>query len=171
MSVFLDERGIGDIVYDLSTQINSIYSSKHEPVGVLVLMNGGFMFAADLVRRLEFEIEMKFISISSYGNETSSSESATINSNIPEFSKNISNLLILDDIWDTGNTARYVVEMFRHRFPQNIRVCCFARREGSIDNSHIDPITGIWIKGQDFLYGYGMDLSGLYRNLPRIYTK
>jgi hypoxanthine phosphoribosyltransferase len=134
-------------------------------VGVL---KGSFLFMADLCRQIDLPLTCDFLGVSSYGDRTKTSGIIRITSDLkrPVDGKNV---LVVEDIVDTGLTMRYLVENLRTRKPKTIKVCSLlekpARRE--VDCS-IDYL-GFTVEDV-FVVGYGLDYKGRFRNLPYIGT-
>lgn len=132
-------------------------------VGVL---RGCFVFMADLARQIELDLSCDFLGIESYGDATESSGVARITSDLghPVAGKD---LLVVEDIVDTGLTLSYLLELLRDRQPRSVRTCALlhkparARREVKID------YLGFTVPDM-FVVGYGLDYAQRYRNLPYI---
>jgi hypoxanthine phosphoribosyltransferase len=162
--ILLKAEEIEGIVHRLSREIARDYAGK-----TLVLVNllkGGVVFLADLMRQLEIPIQIDFLSVSSYGNDTSSSGVVRI---VQDLSTNIKgrHVLVVEDIIDSGHTLAYIFNMLRLRSPDSLEVCSLLRKPEALKR-------GISMKyvGRDipdvFVVGYGLDYQEKYRNLPYI---
>jgi len=151
-------------IRDLGREISEDYAGKQLVlVGVL---RGAFMFLADLVREITIPMEVDFLGVVSYGDETKSSGVVRMTSDLSRPIKD-KHVIIVEDIVDTGLTARYLMENLGTRRPCSIEFC--ALLEKPMNNKGGVPIRylGFSIPNQ-FVIGYGMDYAGRYRNLPYI---
>lgn len=161
----LSEEEIQRKVADLARQISADYKdSKPVLIGVL---KGAFVFMADLVRRLTIPVEIDFIRASSYGKgETSSGEVRLCD----ELSTNLEgkDVLIVEDILDTGLTVEKLLSCLSAYQPKSIRVCvCIDKLERRQSATAPDYVCHTVNSG--FLVGYGLDYAEKYRHLPAIY--
>ena len=140
--------------------------SQGRPPLLVCVLHGALVFMADLVRQIPTEIEYDFICVSSYGNETSPGEVRLIK----DLERPIKgrDVLIVEDIIDTGNTIAYLQRGFAAHDPTSIRICTLidkvARREIQVEVNY----AGFLLEEDAFIVGYGMDYGELYRNLPYI---
>ena len=158
----IDER-----VKELAAQVMAVYREK--PLTVAVVLNGAFLFAADLVRHLAQQCEIVFVRAQSYGEGTKPQAAPVLD--LPgEFDWSGRHVLIVEDIVDTGHTISALSAAIRARGAASVRVCAFldkpARRETQVDVE----FTGFALEGSPFVVGFGLDLAGKYRNLPFIGT-
>ena len=149
----------------LSHEIQTEFRDTRKLV-VVGLLRGSFIFIADLVRRLEMEVEVDFIETSSYGNSTESSREVRI---LKDLRGDIEgrNVLVVEDIVDTGHTLAHVLTLLRNRQPAKLRTIALldkpSRREAKV--------TADWIGftiPDEFVVGYGIDYAQADRNLPFI---
>ncbi|MFN0152596.1 MAG: hypoxanthine phosphoribosyltransferase [bacterium] len=151
-------------VHELGAEISRDYAGK-VPVLVTVL-RGGVLFLADLMRAIEIDLEIDFMAVSSYGKETRSSGVVRIQSDL---TMNIEgrDVIIVEDIVDTGLTLAYIREALETRQPTSLRICALldkkARRETDVRVEYV----GFDIPDK-FVVGYGLDFAERYRNLPHI---
>ena len=150
---------------ELAIQINRDYEGRR-PLMIGVL-KGAFVFLADLMRRLSVPVEVDFIRLASYGSsaETSGTIRITKDTELPVENRDI---LIIEDIIDTGLTLDWLLKHFQTLHPRSIKVCTlidkFERRQVDANPDYV----GIRVK-EGFLVGYGLDFSENYRHLPGIY--
>lgn len=135
---------------------------------IISLLRGSFIFAADLVREIDKLIEIDFLTTSSYGNDESSSGNVKF---LTELRTNIKdrNVLVVDDILDTGNTLKAVVDKLETYSPKSIKTCVLldkpSRRKADIEADYVG------FKIDDlFIVGYGLNYGDYYRNVPYIYN-
>jgi len=164
--VLIDEDTLQKRIKELGVQISSDYKDCDDLLLVCIL-RGAFIFLSDLSRALSVPHSMDFMAISSYGSGNRSS-SGVVRINM-DLTTNISgkNVLIVEDIIDSGNTLSYVLDLLETRHPKSLSVCTlldkYERREVNV------PIRYTGFKIPDkFVFGYGLDLDEIYRNLPFI---
>ena len=162
--VFISDTEIAEIVHSISNQINN--SGVKDPLFIAV-MNGAFLFAADVMRKITIpNAEISFIKLSSYsGTETTGKVSELIG-----IEGNISgrNIVILEDIIDTGITLEKIISLLKKEEVADIKVATLLfKPDAYTKDIHIDFI-GKLIPN-DFVVGYGLDYDEIGRNLPHIY--
>ena len=137
-----------------------------EQLVVVGLLRGSFVFIADLVRRMALPVEVDFMTVSSYGNSTESSRQVRIIQDLETPIKN-RDVLLVEDIVDTGHTLSQVTQILLTRAPKSLSVCTLlnkpSRREIDVE---VDWV-GFDIP-DDFVIGYGIDYAQQGRNLPHI---
>lgn len=162
--VLLSAEQIARRTAELSQQITHDY--RGSDLVIVGVLNGAFIFVADLVRQIELPTTVDFLRVCSYGEATSSSGVVQIRKDI-DVSVEGRDLLLVEDIVDTGLTASFLVRHFELTNPKTLRVCTLldkkCRRQVSFDADYV----GFEI-GDDFVVGYGLDFNERYRNLPDI---
>lgn len=155
---------IADRVLELGLQIKKDYEGKR-PLFLCVL-NGAFIFAADLVRACDLECEIAFVRLSSYeGTASSGSVTTTLGINAPLEGRH---LIVLEDIVDSGRTLHYFLEQLREEKPASVALAALLSKPEALQfDVHIDYV-GFEIP-EKFVIGYGLDYDGLCRNLADIY--
>ena len=162
--ILFTEEQIQTRIKEIAAQIDKDYAGE-TPV-VVGILKGCFMFFADLVRQMKTNIEIDFMSISSYGNNTKSSGEVKM---IKDLDRTIEgrHVIIIEDIIDTGYTLKYLMTTLSARNPKSIRLCTLldkkSRREVDIKPDYV-----CFDVGDEFVVGYGLDYAQLYRNLPVI---
>jgi hypoxanthine phosphoribosyltransferase len=162
--VLLDENTIQRRVAELGGSIQEDYQGE-SPLFVCVL-RGAAIFHADLIRNTDLNLLIDFISVRSYGTSTKSSGEVQLIKDL-EMSVHGRDVVLVEDIVDTGLTLDYLLRNLQSRRPRSLRVCSFlskpARREISIDIDYL----GFEIPDH-FVVGYGLDFDQKFRNLPFI---
>jgi hypoxanthine phosphoribosyltransferase len=139
---------------------------SHRPPMAVCVLHGALVFMADLLRQIDIEIEYDFICATSYGNGTSPGAVRLIK----DLERPIRgrDVLIVEDIIDTGHTIQYLKRTLAARDPASLRICTLlnktARREIPVEIEYM----GFVLDKDEFIVGYGMDYAGLYRNMPDI---
>lgn len=150
---------------DLARRIRADYAGK-EPV-LLGILKGSFLFMADLCRRLPSPLVIDFIRVASYGSGTSTSREVrlTKDAEVPLEGRDV---LIVEDIIDSGHTVVFLREHFRLRHPRTLRIVALVDKHGRREVPAEADYVGFTIH-DGFIVGYGLDLDERYRNLPGIY--
>ncbi len=163
MNVLIEEKEINKKVAELGSQINADYRDRN-PILIGVL-KGAFMFLADLLRETDIALEVDFLSIRSY-NGTESSGVVRITHDL---SLNIEDrdVILVEDIIDTGRTVKYILDNLRTRKPRSLVVCSLLNKEERRVIEVPLKYVGFTIPGL-FVVGYGLDFDNRYRNLKYI---
>jgi hypoxanthine phosphoribosyltransferase len=163
--VLISEEKIADRLQLLSTQLNTDYEGKE--LDVICILKGSIIFTADLVRRLTIPVRIHFLQISSYGDDSESS--GTINLRFSSVTEDLlnRNVLIVEDILDTGITMDYLLKQLREENPASLKICVLldkpSRRKVGVKADYVC----FEIEDQ-FAIGYGLDFQELGRNLSYI---
>lgn len=164
--VSIPAEKIQDVVVKIAKEINKDYSDKNIPLFISIL-NGSFMFTADLFKHIDFNCEVTFLKMASYdGISTTGSVKQLIGINESISGRDV---IVLEDIVDSGITLENILEQLKTYEPASVKVASLLfKPEAYKKNLRIDYI-GMKIPN-DFIVGYGLDYDGLGRNLPDIYT-
>jgi hypoxanthine phosphoribosyltransferase len=164
-SIMIDEAQIQERVRELAAEIEADYRDKEDLLLICVL-KGGYMFLADLSRSLYRPHELDFMGISSYGTGTTSSGAVQI---IMDLKAPITdrNVLIVEDIIDSGRTLEYMRQNLLARGPASLRICSLLSKPSRREIDVPVDYTGFEIP-DEFVVGYGLDFAEEYRNLPYI---
>lgn len=156
---------IDESIKRISNNIMNEYSPEEEIV-IVCLLKGGLVFTSDLIRKIDRTIHVDFILASSYGNNFESSGNINIKLDISMDIHN-KNVIVIDDIIDTGNTLFEIKKHLQKKNPKSIELCCLLdKSERRVKDINIDYV-GLPCPNK-FVVGYGMDAYGIYRNLPYI---
>jgi len=153
-------------VQDLGREI-SIFYGREKVLGVCVL-KGAFVFFADLVRSLEIDMEIDFVRLSSYGDDTVTSGEVTVKNDL-ETDVWEKNVLVVEDIVDTGVSLYYFRQMLLSRGASSVRICALIDKHERRQLPVSVDFCGFRVQ-KGFLVGYGLDMAQKYRNLPGIYA-
>jgi hypoxanthine phosphoribosyltransferase len=161
-SVQLTEDEIAARVKELGAAITRDYQGK--PLHLICVLNGAFIFMADLVRAIDLPLTLDFISVSSYGSRTESAGEVKLVKDLDQSLKH-KDVLLVEDIVDTGLTMQYLLGYLRGRGPNSVKVVALLSKPSRrLVEVSIDYV-GFEIDDA-FVYGYGLDVAHLYRNLP-----
>jgi hypoxanthine phosphoribosyltransferase len=165
--VLVSEEQIQQRVKELGAQISRDYVGQE--LLIVCILRGGVMFTTDLIRHIDVPLAIEFMAVSSYGTGARQSDGEvriTLDLNTSVTGKNI---LIVEDIIDSGHTLSSVIEILQTRNPKSVYICTlldkFERREVDVPIRYC----GFQIKNE-FVFGYGLDMDEYYRNLPFVGT-
>jgi hypoxanthine phosphoribosyltransferase len=160
----ISEAAIAERVRELGQLISREYAGLD--LVVVTVLKGSFVFAADLVRAVDLPMRIEFFGVRSYGKQTVSSGEVQITLDLAQPITG-ADVLIIEDIVDTGLTINYLIEQLRARGPRSIRVCAFLHKPArSVRPVTIDYL-GFTIEDV-FVVGYGLDHAEKHRNLPYV---
>ena len=162
--VLFSEEALRQRVSELAAQIDRDYAGK-EPL-LISILRGSFVFMADLVRSITLPCTVDFMAVSSYGSGTVSSGQVKI---VKDLSEPIEgkDILVVEDILDSGNTLSYLFKLLDARHPASIRLCTLLDKPERRTKPVAVQYTGFTIP-DEFVVGYGLDYDEKYRNLPYI---
>ena len=165
VETLISEKEIKKRISELGREISEAYDKTNKLL-VVGLLRGSFIFIADLVRELKIPVEVDFMTASSYGNSMETSHNIRILTDLNTDIKNL-DVLLVEDIIDTGHTLNQVVKLLKNRKPKSLEICCllnkFSRRETNIESKWV----GFDIP-DEFVVGYGIDYAQDNRHLPFI---
>jgi hypoxanthine phosphoribosyltransferase len=161
----ISAKAIAARVEALASEISEHFRGTDKLV-VIGLLRGSFIFIADLVRELDLPVEVDFLEVSSYGNATESSREVRI---LKDLRGEIEgrDLLVVEDIIDTGRTLRHVLDILATRHPKRIEVCALLDKPSRREVDVAAKWVGFEIPDK-FVVGYGIDYAQRNRNLPHI---
>jgi len=161
---YLSAQQLTDAIRQLAVRLNQDYADK-QPLFVAVL-NGSFMFAADLMKEMQIPCEITFIRVSSYVGTSSTGKVKELLGMYEEVADR--HLVILEDIVDTGHTIRMLLDTLNARQPASLEVATLFLKPECLQHELDLRYVGLSIPN-DFIVGYGLDYDGLGRNYPDVY--
>lgn len=165
--ILIPEQDIQAVVVRLGREITAHYQVMEElDLVVIGLLRGSFVFMADLVRQIKLPLVVDFMTVSSYGEGTVSSGDVKV---VMDLDQSIEgkDVLMVEDIIDTGNTFNKVLGLIQHRKPRSLKICTFLSKPSRrLVDVPID-FCGLTIP-DEFVCGYGLDYAQRYRNLPYV---
>lgn len=160
----LNEQQVNEGVRRLADEINAFYHDR--PLTIVGVLTGSVVLLADLIRLLQMPLKIGVVQANSYrGLATNPGELHMNFDLLPEITGR--NILIVDDIFDTGQTLSALVEEFAAREPAQLRTAVLLRKAGRVQVSMQPDHVGFEIP-DEFVVGYGLDFGDLYRNLPYV---
>ncbi|ADL06570.1 hypoxanthine phosphoribosyltransferase [Lacrimispora saccharolytica] len=163
--ILLSEEEVAKRVKEVADQISRDYKGK--PLHLICILKGGVFFTCELAKRIELPLTMDFMSVSSYG-------AGTVSSGIVKIIKDLDDpiegkdVLIVEDIIDSGNTLAYLIEVLKQRNPNSIELCTLLDKPERRVKDQVKVKYTCFTVPDQFIIGYGLDFDQLYRNLPYI---
>jgi hypoxanthine phosphoribosyltransferase len=166
-NIMLDKDTIREKVSELASSIRREYEGRE--VVMVGILKGAAIFMADLVRCIGpfVDVKMDFIAVSSYGNSSTSSGIVKLVKDMDTYAGG-KNLILVEDIMDTGLTLAYLREMFTARNPESFRICVLLEKPARKKVETAIDYKGFAID-DEFVVGYGLDYAGKWRHLPDIW--
>lgn len=162
--VLLTEEEVDERIQAVGEQVSRDYAGKQ--VHLVCVLKGGSFFMCELAKRITVPVSLDFMAVSSYGATTKSSGVVKIVKDLDETIKG-KDVLVVEDIVDSGRTLSYLLEMLKSREPASLRLCTLLDKP----DRRVVPVnvdyTGFQIP-DEFVVGYGLDYAQRYRNLPYI---
>lgn len=164
IEVLLGEEMVDAKIKSLGEQISRDYAGKE--VHLICILKGSVFFVCELAKRITVPVTMDFMSVSSYGKDTKSSGVVKIIKDLDESIKD-KDVIVVEDIVDSGNTLSYLLENLEARQPKSLKLCTLLDKpERRVKDVKVD-YTGFQIP-DEFVVGYGLDYAQKYRNLPYV---
>ena len=164
IKVLITEEEVDARIRELGEKISKEYEGKQ--IHLICVLKGGVFFMCELAKRITVPVSMDFMCVGSYGDGTKSSGVVRLAKDLDESIEN-KEVLIVEDIIDSGNTRYYLMDVLRERKPASLRLCTLLDKpDRRVKDVHVDW-TGFEIP-DEFVVGYGLDYAQKYRNLPYI---
>lgn len=163
--VLLSEEEVDNRIREIAGEINQDYAGKE--VHLICILKGGVFFTCELAKRLTVPVSLDFMCVSSYGSGTESSGVVKIVKDLdqPLAGKEV---LIVEDIIDSGRTLAYLIEILKQRNPNSIRLCTLLDKPERRVKKQVKVDYTCFTIPDEFVVGYGLDYDQKYRNLPYI---
>lgn len=163
--VLLKEEEVEKRIAEVAAMINRDYAGKE--VHLICILKGGVFFTCELAKRLTVPVSMDFMSVSSYGSGTESSGVVRI---VKDLDESIAgkNVLIVEDIIDSGRTLAYLIEILKQRNPESIHLCTLLDKPERRVKKQVKVDYTCFEIPDEFVVGFGLDYDQKYRNLPYI---
>lgn len=162
LEVLIDEATLAARVQQLGAEITAAYAGRD--LCLIGVLKGSFMFFADLVRAIHLPVTCEFIGISSYGNDTRSSGIVRITHDLQRSIEG-QDVLLVEDIVDSGLSMRYLLDNFATRRPRSVGACALLKKPSNMQVEVKVDHVGFSIPDH-FVVGYGLDSRGILRNVP-----
>jgi len=163
--VLIAEEDVNRRINEVAAQINRDYAGKS--VHLICILKGGVFFTCELAKRITVPVSLDFMSVSSYGSGTESSGVVRIVKDLDEPLQG-KDVLIVEDIIDSGRTLSYLIEILNKRNPNSIRLCTLLDKPERRVKKQVHVDYTCFTIPDEFVVGYGLDYDQKYRNLPYI---
>ena len=165
VDVLISEKEIDNRILEIADRINKDYEG--EELTLICVLKGGVMFMCDLAKRLNLNVRLDFMSVSSYGSQTKSSGVVKIIKDLDD-SIDGKHVLVVEDIIDSGNTLSYLMDILKKRGPKSIKLCTLLDKPSRREKKDVFVDYVCFEIEDKFVVGYGLDYDQRYRNLPYI---
>ena len=163
--ILIPEEEVNRRISEIAAQISRDYEGKS--IHLICILKGGVFFTCELAKRLTIPVSLDFMSVSSYGGGTVSSGVVKIVKDLDEPLEG-KEVLIVEDIIDSGRTLAYLLEILKQRHPAGIRLCTLLDKPERRVKKQVTVDYTCFIIPDEFVVGYGLDYDQKYRNLPYI---
>jgi hypoxanthine phosphoribosyltransferase len=165
--VLVNEEEIKEIAKTLGQRITNDYKDSEKPLVVIVILKGSMPFASDLIRHIDMPLEIEFMKVSSYGAGTKTSGEIKIHLDLNREHLENYNLLIVEDIVDSGRTLQRLTQLLKNRNANCVKTCTLLDKPTRREVDFAPDYCGRTIP-DEFVVGYGLDYNEKYRNLPYV---
>ncbi len=163
--VLIPEEDVNKKISEIAAQISRDYEGR--PIHLVCVLKGGVFFTCELAKRLTVPVSLDFMSVSSYGGGTESSGVVRIVKDLDEPLEG-KDVLIVEDIIDSGRTLAYLIEILKQRGPASIHLCTLLDKPERRVKKQVKVDYTCFSIPDEFVVGYGLDYDQKYRNLPYI---
>ena len=162
--VLISEEDVDARIQEVADQINKDYAGRE--IHMICVLKGGVFFMCELAKRIKVPVSLDFMSVSSYGDDTTSSGVVKIVKDLDQPLEG-RDVLVVEDIIDSGRTLSYLLKILQNRNPHNVRLCTLLDKpERRVVDVNVDYCC--FNIPDEFVVGYGLDYAQKYRNLPYI---
>ncbi len=165
--ILVGEDEIKEIVASLGERITDDYKNSPKPLVAIIILKGSMVFASDLIRHIDLPLEIEFMKVSSYGAGTKNSGEIKIHLDLNRENLENYNLLIIEDIVDSGRTLQRLTQLLKNRNASCVKTCTLLDKPSRREVDFTPDYSGRQIE-DEFVIGYGLDYDEKYRNLPYV---
>lgn len=164
-TVLLTEKELDEITTRIAKQIDNDFPDRNRRLLLLGILKGSIVFMADLMKKIKRPVEIDFMKVSSYGTETKSTGKINIALDLHRSDISDLDILIVEDIIDSGRTLSYLIEYLKLNGAGNVKTCTLLDKPSRRQVEFVPTYTGAEIP-DEFVVGYGLDYAENYRTLP-----
>lgn len=165
--ILVDEKKLEEICTSLAQKINRDYAEQTKPLVVIIILKGSLIFASDLIKKINLPLEIEFMKVSSYGAGTKNSGEIKIHLDLMRENLEKYNLLIVEDIVDSGRTLSRLTQLLKNRNANSVKTITLLDKPSRREVPFTPDYCGATIP-DEFVVGYGLDFNEKYRNLPYV---
>lgn len=166
-SILVGEEELAQITTRLAEEINRDYKDSKKPLILIIILKGSLIFASDLMRKINVPVELEFMKVSSYGAGTKNSGEIKIHLDLMRERLEQYDLLIIEDIVDSGRTLSRLTQLLRNRNANSVKTCTLLDKPSRREVPFTPDYCGKTIE-DEFVIGYGLDYNERYRELPYV---
>lgn len=166
LTPFITAEQIAGRVEEMGREITASYDGK-DPLVCICVLKGAFLFYSDIIRKIDRDIEVDFVRLASYGTATSRSEDIVFSKDL-EISIEGKDVLVVEDIVDTGHSMDFLLHVLRRRNPKSLKICALIDKHERREKEITVDFSGFKLS-DGFIVGYGLDYAERYRELDGIY--
>lgn len=163
--ILIDQQQLSDIIDRLAAEISRDYKDSPRKLILVVILKGSIPFSAELMKRISLPLEVEVMKVSSYGAGTKSSGEIRIHTDILRDDLPDCDLLIIEDIVDSGRTLQRLTRLFANRLAGSVRTCTLLDKPERREVDFVPDYCGTVVPNE-FVVGFGLDYDEKYRNLP-----
>ena len=164
-SVLVSEEQLDVLTTQLAAKIDADYANTGRSLVMICILKGSVMFYVDLIKKIKRPVEMEFMKVSSYGASTTSTGCINLHLDLKRTDYEKLDILLIEDIVDSGRTLSMLTALFRERNAHSIRTCTMLDKPSRREVDFVPDYCGLQIPDK-FVVGYGLDYNEYYRNLP-----
>lgn len=166
-AVMVSAEELDSAVTRLAADIDRDYAEVEGRVLLLAILKGSVVFMGDLMKKITLPVEIDFMKVSSYGAGTKSTGNINIVLDLARKDIDSCNIIIIEDIIDSGKTLSYLVEYLRHKGAKSVRTCTLLDKPSRREVEFVPDYVGLEVE-DEFVVGYGLDYDEKYRALPYV---
>jgi len=167
LTPFITAEMIAERNTSLGQEITESYKDSQDPLVCICVLKGAFLFFSDIIRKIDRDIEVDFVRLASYGTATSRGEDIVFSKDL-EISIEGKDVLVIEDIVDTGNSMDFLLHVLRRRNPKSLKICSLIDKHERREKKVTVDFAGFQLS-DGFIVGYGLDYAERYRELDGIY--
>ena len=166
-SVLVSEEQLNVLTTQLAAKIDADYANTGRSLVMICILKGSVMFYVDLIKKIKRPVEMEFMKVSSYGASTTSTGCINLHLDLKRTDYEKLDVLLIEDIVDSGRTLSMLTALFRERNAHSIRTCTMLDKPSRREVDFVPDYCGLQIPDK-FVVGYGLDYNEYYRDLPYV---
>lgn len=167
LTPFITAEQIAERVESLGSEITESYAESAEPLVCICVLKGAFLFFSDIIRKIDKGLEVDFVRLASYGTATARGEDIVFSKDL-EISIEGKDVLVIEDIVDTGHSMDFLLHVLRRRNPKSLKICALIDKHERREKKVTVDFAGFKLD-DGFIVGYGLDYAERYRELDGIY--
>ena len=165
--ILITQEELAVITEKLGKQITEDYKDSKKPIICIVILKGSLVFAADLIRNIDLDVEIEFMKVSSYGAGTKNSGEIRVHLDLMRDQLEKYDIIVIEDIVDSGRTLARLTTLLKNRNASSVKTCTLLDKPSRREVEFVPDYCGATIP-DEFVIGYGLDYNERFRNLPYV---